>query len=213
MNMKVEVQKLTDINLLQEFAGFTTGKECKMSLATAYRNMHSIIRTQLFVVKMTDIPQFVASQLVRQTQGVTWCMRSKRADRGGRNFKRECEQIAEGLWEAFESRDVIEISGRLADVAEYLPRNFDRNAPTDLIGLMNAEALMNMAHKRLCTKASLETIAVVGAIRDQVRKADPDLADHMVPQCIYRGGICPESKPCGICNEINSLTKFKTLYK
>ena len=61
----------------------------------------------------------------------------------------------------------------------------------------NAEALMNMANKRLCYQASPETRMVMQLIKDKIEKVDPELAYHMVPNCVYRGGICPEPKPCG----------------
>lgn len=135
-------------------------------------------------------------------------MRSKRPDRGGDDFRRVCDMIAREIRgddqdQRFAYQEVLD-----------LPGQFDRHAPpTDLIGLMNAEALMNMAHKRLCSKASKETREVVGAIRDQVRKADHDLANHMVQQCIYRGGICPESNPCGIYKEKSLINEYKQHYK
>ncbi len=61
----------------------------------------------------------------------------------------------------------------------------------------NAEAIMNMANKRLCYKASPETRDVMLMIKFAMVKVDPDLAYYMVPNCVYRGGICPEPKPCG----------------
>jgi hypothetical protein len=64
--------------------------------------------------------------------------------------------------------------------------------------LANAEALLNMARRRLCFQASPETRETMIAIKEAVRKIDPDLAHYMVPNCAYRGGICPEPKPCGM---------------
>lgn len=61
----------------------------------------------------------------------------------------------------------------------------------------NAEAIMNMAHKRLCFQASPETREVMLLIKSEIEKIDPDLAYYMVPNCVYRGGLCPEPKPCG----------------
>lgn len=61
----------------------------------------------------------------------------------------------------------------------------------------NAEAIMNMSHKRLCFKASPETREAVKLIKDTMLDIDPDLAYYMVPQCVFRGGICPEPTPCG----------------
>jgi hypothetical protein len=34
-------------------------------------------------------------------------------------------------------------------------------------------------------------------LRDKMIDIDPDLAYNMVPNCVWRGGICPEPKPCG----------------
>lgn len=72
-----------------------------------------------------------------------------------------------------------------------------RMTPTDLACIINAEALMNMAHKRLCGMASKETREVMKSICELVEEQDPDLFRHLVPQCVYRGGICPELKCCG----------------
>jgi hypothetical protein len=63
--------------------------------------------------------------------------------------------------------------------------------------IANAEALLNIARRRLCFKASPETREAVLMIKESLRQVDPDLAYYMVPNCIYRGGICPEPKPCG----------------
>jgi len=39
--------------------------------------------------------------------------------------------------------------------------------------------------------------------------ADPDLADHLVPQCWYRGGICPEAKCCGLNKSVQAEDYYK----
>lgn len=208
----IEVRKLTDVELLREANSFTTGKDSRMSLATAYRLGHSTIRTQIFVVKMRNIPLFVASQLVRSTQGVTWFMRSKRVDRGGADFSAVCNSLAQNVRELIQRGDE-EWAEVTAEMVEELSRHFDRYTPTDLMCVINAEALINMAHKRLCSKASMETMAVVGTIKAEVSKVDPDLANHMVPQCIYRGGICPEAKPCGIHLNQRRINDYKALFE
>lgn len=198
---KCKVIKLTGIDLLRKANSFTTGKDSRMSLATAYRHGHSPIRTQLFWIELTDIPLCVASQLVRSHVGVQFFQRSKRTDRGGEDFSKECVDLF------FSLEDLIihsspgmdkDETGKYADklseiqkrIAE-LPNRFDRYAPTDLAFIINAEALMNMAHKRLCTKASAETRAVMSLIRSEIAKddVDPDLAMNLVPQCVYRGGV------------------------
>ena len=73
----------------------------------------------------------------------------------------------------------------------------NRKTPIMHSALLNAEAIINMAKKRLCYQAHPETRMAMIAIKEAVEHADADLARYMVPQCVYRGGVCPELKPCG----------------
>lgn len=171
--MKINIQKLTNADLLRRANEFTTGHESKMSLATAYRLGHSPIRTQLFWVELREIPLFVASQLVRQHVGVQFFQKSHRPDRNP------------------DAKD----EGRMT--------------PTDLAFICNAETLINMSHKRLCGKASAETREVVRAICELVEEQDSDLYQHLVPQCVYRGGICPESKCCGYIHSESGQARLR----
>ena len=59
----------------------------------------------------------------------------------------------------------------------------------------NAQALINMARKRLCSQASPETREVMESIKEEVSKRDKFLAEVMVKECVYRG-FCPEMKSC-----------------
>lgn len=59
----------------------------------------------------------------------------------------------------------------------------------------NAQALINMSRKRLCTQASPETREVMQKMRDKVSERDKFLADIMVKECVYRG-FCPEMVSC-----------------
>lgn len=204
--MHIKVTKLTDISLLRAANSATTGQPSHMSLADAYRRGHSNIRTQLFWIECRGIPLCAASQLVRSHVGVQFFQRSKRPDRGGEDFPAECAKLCQGLRRAACAEDPYEAMRdacvKTANALADFPNRFDRHAPTDLAMLVNAEALMNMAHKRLCSKASPETREVVRAIRDEIMRCDPDLALHLVPQCIYRNALCPEPKGCKLtCGE------------
>jgi thymidylate synthase ThyX len=55
----------------------------------------------------------------------------------------------------------------------------------------NAQALINISRKRLCTCASKETREVWKAVKEAIAEIDPIMAKHMVRECIYRG-FCPE---------------------
>lgn len=61
---------------------------------------------------------------------------------------------------------------------------------------INAQTLITMSRKRLCLKSHRKTVAVWSSLRHAIRKIDPDLADFMVPECVYRNGICPEFSQC-----------------
>lgn len=210
--MKAKVTKLTNIDLLRKANSFTTGKGSKMSLATAYKTMHSPARMQLFWIELYDIPLFVASQLVRSHVGVQFFQRSKRTDRGGEDFGTLCQTlsriIAVGVHNikdqsengmVTDSKDLnndLENLTTTAITIKELAERFDRYAPTDLAFIINAEALVNLAHKRLCAKASTETRQIVQDICDLVNEQDPDLYPHLVRPCVTCG-VCRELKPCG----------------
>ena len=60
----------------------------------------------------------------------------------------------------------------------------------------NAQALLYISRKRLCSAASLETRQAWQLIKDKVAETEPELASCMVRECVYRG-FCPEMKGCG----------------
>lgn len=62
---------------------------------------------------------------------------------------------------------------------------------------VNAQELVQMAHKRLCGQASPETRQVMQAIVEEVLKTNPEFCSVLVPLCVYRNGKCTEFMPCG----------------
>ena len=80
--------------------------------------------------------------------------------------------------------------------------NYDRNsapqnAPVKMILDMNAEELITIMHKRLCMQASAETRQIAAAMREAFLEKCPEFSDVLVPNCVYRNGLCTEYKPCG----------------
>ena len=73
----------------------------------------------------------------------------------------------------------------------------DRNTPVNHTMICNAQAVINMAKKRLCYKASDETREVFNLIVDAIALVDIELPKFLVPECIYRGGYCHEPRICG----------------
>ena len=74
-----------------------------------------------------------------------------------------------------------------------------QNALVDHTIRVNAQALITISRKRLCSKAAPETELVWRAVRKAVKEVEPELASVMVPECVYRG-FCPEMRPCGHCS-------------
>lgn len=60
---------------------------------------------------------------------------------------------------------------------------------------LNAQAIINISRKRLCTQASEETRELWKLILEEVKKELPELYEVCVPECVYRG-FCPELYPC-----------------
>lgn len=60
----------------------------------------------------------------------------------------------------------------------------------------NAQALIFISRRRLCSQASAETRQAWTEVKGEIAKVDPVLASVMVRECVYRG-FCPEFTPCG----------------
>lgn len=135
---------------------------------------HSPVRVLNFCFKITDIPYWVSTHLVRHIHSVPF-VKSQRNDRQ----------------------------------SEYDRCKAPQDAPVDMYWYMNAEELVNIAHKRLCRKSAKETSAVVKEMCKQVIEVCPEFKDILVPLCAYRGGICEEFAPCGLCNQGDKLTMTK----
>ena len=71
-----------------------------------------------------------------------------------------------------------------------------QDSPVDHACEANAQALINMSRKRLCSCASPETREAWQEVKAKVAEVEPELASCMVKECIYRG-FCPELKSCG----------------
>ena len=72
-----------------------------------------------------------------------------------------------------------------------------RNTPVNMILYVNAEELMVISNKRLCTQASAKTRHVVKLMCDAATEKMPELEGYLVPMCEYHGGVCHEMKSCG----------------
>lgn len=76
-----------------------------------------------------------------------------------------------------------------------------QDMPVNLMLDMSAEQLMNFANKRLCRLAAEETRQVVHSMCKLVSAVCPEFDGLLTPMCVYHGGVCHETKPCGRAGE------------
>lgn len=70
-----------------------------------------------------------------------------------------------------------------------------QDAPVNFIGDANIQHLIDTMRKRLCYQASKETREYAEDLKYAIHKLEPEIADVLVPNCIYRCG-CPEMDSC-----------------
>ena len=72
----------------------------------------------------------------------------------------------------------------------------NRLTPVNHGMLVNAMALINISRKRLCYNSHRSTVAVWIRVVKELARVTPAIKPYLVPECIYRGGKCPELKMC-----------------
>ncbi len=88
-----------------------------------------------------------------------------------------------------------------------------QNEPVTHQLTINAQAIINISRKRLCTNASPETREAWKSVLETIKASQPELYSVCVPECVYRG-FCPEMKCCGFVasekfkNDIELYRKF-----
>lgn len=68
--------------------------------------------------------------------------------------------------------------------------------PVDHECLANAQSLITISRKRLCSSASKETREAWQLLLEELREKEPELVSVCVRECTYRG-FCPELTCCG----------------
>lgn len=71
-----------------------------------------------------------------------------------------------------------------------------QNEPVEHMIDVNAQALINISRRRLCSKASIETQEAWIKALTALIPTEPEIVSTCVPECIYRG-FCPEFNSCG----------------
>ena len=90
-----------------------------------------------------------------------------------------------------------------------------RLTPVNHAMKINAQALINICRRRLCYKAAITTVAVMMRIKREMEKIDPELAPFLVPECVYRNGLCPEMSECkpGLVRVMRSYSDYRKMFK
>lgn len=90
------------------------------------------------------------------------------------------------------------ISTQRDDRKEHdVPRGkMPQDTPVNFDGYANMQNLIDSFRKRLCYQASKETRELAEDFKMALHETKPELADVLVPNCVYRCA-CPEFKTCG----------------
>lgn len=96
-------------------------------------------------------------------------------------------------WDAYDR--LIEDGVAKEDARIVLPNG----APTELYVSMNARALIEASHLRMCRRAQSEIRAMFNAMKYCIAIPSPEIAAMMVPQCEInpKYQFCTEGKSCG----------------
>lgn len=204
--MRISIEKVTDESIMRDACEMTFLGKSNMTLKRMYASEHSPCRTQIFWIRLYDIPLFCSTQLLRHHVGSQPFQLTCREDRKGGNnhFKERINEIMDNIAGNKLEEALINLV--------WLQDNADRYTKVNLGLCINAQALINMAKDRLCSDASAETREIFKAIKAEIEKVDPDLALFLVPKCIYRGGICNSLKKCGF-NKTDLFKKQLEQYK
>lgn len=110
-------------------------------------------------------------------------------------------------WDAYDR--LIENGVAKEDARMVLPNG----APTELYVSMNARALIEASHLRLCRRAQFEIRSLFMAMQCYVAPIAPDIANMMVPQCETNPQyqFCIEGKSCGKHPRLQDVLATATL--
>ena len=78
---------------------------------------------------------------------------------------------------------------------EYDRGKAPQDSPVNFKGEPNIQNLIDTWRKRLCYMASPETRKLAEDFKTKLHETEPEIADVLVPNCVYRCG-CPEANGC-----------------
>lgn len=187
--MKVKVTQDTTWNRALNAARRTAGKPMLDKEPTEdWRKMalmaeHSPIKLVEYTIMFEDLRQWVGVHLLRHEHTLPF-IHTQRVDR-----RVDIEALTDKVM-AIVSEDI-------KNDPDFNRRDYLlQGQPNDQDFVVNAQTLINISRKRLCSCASKETREAWHAVKAAIAEIDPVMAAFMVPNCIYRG-FCPEKDSCG----------------
>lgn len=110
-------------------------------------------------------------------------------------------------WDAYDR--LIEAGMEKEDARMVLPNG----APTELCISMNARALIEASHLRLCSRAQQEIRNMFDLMKKEIAPLSPEIAAMMVPQCEINPDFqfCTEGKSCGKHPRLQDILATATL--
>ena len=162
-----------------------------------------------FVFHISNVPRFTVDQLVRHEVGVVKNVQSLRyvtKDEFSVYAPPEVLADPERKWEFERAEDYLKYTYSL-NVKRFQEKGHERaneiarsllpiGISTECSFACNLEGLINLAHKRLCTRAELPIRALAKLMVKEVIEAEPRYAPYLVSQCDHLG-YCPEGHSCG----------------
>ena len=143
---------------------------------------HSPIKLVEYTISFKDLRQWVGVHLLRHPFVLPF-IHTQRVD------KRDLDEYVDKVMSI--------LSDDVKNDPSFNKRDYLFQGQTnDQDFVVNAQTLINISKKRLCTCASKETRDAWKAVQEAIREFDPVMASFMVPSCVYRG-FCPEKDSCG----------------
>lgn len=74
---------------------------------------------------------------------------------------------------------------------------YTREQPVPIAFTFTARWIKDVSHYRMCTKAEAPTREFMKLFKEKLAEIEPELAEQMVPMCVFRNGLCTEFGCCG----------------
>ena len=82
------------------------------------------------------------------------------------------------------------------DRTDAIPGEYSREQLVPFVMKLTTRAIKEISHYRMCKKAEKPTRDFMALFKAELCQIEPELAKHLVPLCVFRGGICTEFNSC-----------------